>query len=317
MTTLSYPVSRRAPVVAQVLAAILGGLLIFFGLVLFWVVGYQLVYAGRIFPGVSVAGVDLSGMSPDDAALRLSERLSFPISGKVMFRQGDKAWVVSPVQLGMVFDASASARTAADDIYLRSSRIRSSSEDWLSGCNAGRHSPADRLRRAPSRNRHRLVETAHPGLRARAHRVSHALRPLPRAERRRDARPEPAAPRCAALGRGVVQHRLGDGTRASDGGVCAQADALRSARDDHSAGRLRRGGIRRFTEPPGLPRQGTGLAQGRSTGGRRVSQGGSARGGQAVSRGGRFVAAPRHRHIADAFREARRTGATRTTRTVF
>ena len=99
---------------AQVLAAILGGLLIFFGLVLFWVVGYQLVYAGRIFPGVSVAGVDLSGMSPDDAALRLSERLSFPISGKVMFRQGDKAWVVSPVQLGMVFDASASARTAYD-----------------------------------------------------------------------------------------------------------------------------------------------------------------------------------------------------------
>ncbi len=114
MTTLSYPASRRVPVIAQALTAFLGGLLIFLGLVFFWVIGYQLVYAGRIFPGVTVAGVDLSGMSPDDAALRLSEKLSYPISGKVVFRQGDKAWVVSPVQLGMVFDASQSARTAYD-----------------------------------------------------------------------------------------------------------------------------------------------------------------------------------------------------------
>lgn len=104
--------SQRTPVVAQILTAFLGGLLIFLGLTVAWVVGYQLVYAGRIFPGVSVAGVDLSGMSPDQAALKLSEQLSFPISGKVVFRDADRAWVVAPVQLGMVFDPSASARTA-------------------------------------------------------------------------------------------------------------------------------------------------------------------------------------------------------------
>jgi vancomycin resistance protein YoaR len=106
--------SRRAPIAAQALAAIFLGSLIFVALVVAWVVGYQLWYAGRVFPGVSVAGVDVSGMSPDQAALRLSERLSYPISGKVMFREGDRAWVVSPVQLGMVFDPSASARTAYD-----------------------------------------------------------------------------------------------------------------------------------------------------------------------------------------------------------
>ena len=106
--------SRQAPVVAQFLTALLGGLALFFGAIIVWVIGYQLVYAGRIFPGVTVAGVDVSGMAPDDAALKLSESLSYPISGKVLFRQADKAWVSSPVQLGMVFDPSASARTAYD-----------------------------------------------------------------------------------------------------------------------------------------------------------------------------------------------------------
>ncbi len=102
----------RLPVVAQLLAAFIGGLVIFLGAVFVWVIGYQLVYAGRIFPGVTVAGVDISGMTPGDAALKLSETLSFPLSGKVVFRQGDKAWVSSPVQLGMVFDAPSSAHTA-------------------------------------------------------------------------------------------------------------------------------------------------------------------------------------------------------------
>ncbi len=105
---------RRLPAVAQLLAAFIGGLVIFLGAVFVWVIGYQLIYAGRIFPGVTVAGVDVSGMAPDQAALKLSETLSFPISGKVVFRLGDKAWVSSPAQLGMVFDPSSSARTAYD-----------------------------------------------------------------------------------------------------------------------------------------------------------------------------------------------------------
>lgn len=96
----------------QILAALTGGLILFFGITLFWTVGYQLAYAGRIFPGVSVAGVDLSGLSPNDAALRLSQTLSFPITGKILFRDADKVWVASPAELGMVFDPSASALAA-------------------------------------------------------------------------------------------------------------------------------------------------------------------------------------------------------------
>jgi vancomycin resistance protein YoaR len=112
MNALSYPFPRRLPVAAQILTAVVGGLMLFLGIVVVWVLGYQLVYAGRVFPGVSVAGVDLSGLSPQDAALKLNQNLSYPINGKVLFRYGDKAWVASPAQLGMVFDASSSAEAA-------------------------------------------------------------------------------------------------------------------------------------------------------------------------------------------------------------
>lgn len=86
--------------------------MLFLGAVLIWVVSYQLVYAGRIFPGISVAGVDVSGLDPQTAAVKLSDTLSYPINGKIVFREGDKAWIASPAQLGMVFDASSSARKA-------------------------------------------------------------------------------------------------------------------------------------------------------------------------------------------------------------
>jgi len=111
-TTYRLPPRSQVPVLPQILLAFAGGLALFFSVVLLWTVGYQLIYAGRIFPGVSVAGVDLSGLSPSDAAVKLNQTLSYPVTGKILFRDGDKTWVASPVQLGMVFDPSASARAA-------------------------------------------------------------------------------------------------------------------------------------------------------------------------------------------------------------
>jgi len=112
MSALSYPASQRTPIIAQLLTAVIGGIILFFGAIFLWVLGYQLMYAGRIFPGVSVAGVNLSGMSPQDAALKLSQTLSYPISGKLLFRDGSNVWVAAPAELGMVFDPSASAQSA-------------------------------------------------------------------------------------------------------------------------------------------------------------------------------------------------------------
>ena len=111
MATVSYPY-QKTPVIPQVVAALISGFVLFLIAILTWTLGYQLLYAGRIFPGVSVAGVDLSGLTRDAAALKLNQTLSYPIGGKILFRYGEKAWVSSPAKLGMVFDPSSSAVTA-------------------------------------------------------------------------------------------------------------------------------------------------------------------------------------------------------------
>jgi vancomycin resistance protein YoaR len=112
MTTVSYPYSQRNSIIVQIMAALIGGLTLFLGAVILWTVGFQLMYAGRIFPGVSVAGVDLSGLSPSDAALKLNQTLSYPYTGKIVLRDGGRVWVVTPAQMGMAFDASSSAQAA-------------------------------------------------------------------------------------------------------------------------------------------------------------------------------------------------------------
>jgi len=112
MTTLSYPYPKRNPLLTQIIAAILGGCVLFLGAVILWTVGFQLIYAGRIFPGVSVAGVELSGLSPMDASVKLSQTLSYPYIGKIVLQDGSRVWVVTPAQMGMAFDASSSAQAA-------------------------------------------------------------------------------------------------------------------------------------------------------------------------------------------------------------
>lgn len=111
MSTISQPY-QRTPVFPQIVAALVSGVTLFLTVILVWTLGYQLLYAGRIFPGVAVAGVDLSGLTPAEAAVKLNQTLSYPVSGKILFRDGEKAWVASPAELGMVFDPSSSAMSA-------------------------------------------------------------------------------------------------------------------------------------------------------------------------------------------------------------
>lgn len=111
MATISRPY-QRIPVFPQIVAALVSGVTLFLAVILVWTLGYQLLYAGRIFPGVSVAGVDISGLTPAEAAVKLNQTLSYPVSGKILFRDGEKAWVATPAELGMVFDPSSSAMSA-------------------------------------------------------------------------------------------------------------------------------------------------------------------------------------------------------------
>lgn len=99
-------------VLAQMGAALMGGIFLFATILLIFSLGYRILYAGRIFPGVTIAGVDVSGLNTTDAAVKLSTQLTYPYSGRVVFRDGESVWMTTPAQLGLVFDPQASANSA-------------------------------------------------------------------------------------------------------------------------------------------------------------------------------------------------------------
>jgi vancomycin resistance protein YoaR len=112
MSFVSVPRPQRPPVSFQILAILIGGLLLFLLAIGLITGGYQLLYAGRVFPGISMAGVDLTSMTPEQAQTALSQRLTYPTSGRIVFRDGDRVWVATPAELGMVFDAGTSIQRA-------------------------------------------------------------------------------------------------------------------------------------------------------------------------------------------------------------
>lgn len=98
----------------QLLASLLAGAAFFLLVIFILSVGYRIMYTGRIFPGITVAGVDVSGMSRKNAAEKLQAALTFPYNGRIVFRDGSNVWVETPANLGMYFDAEATAQLAFD-----------------------------------------------------------------------------------------------------------------------------------------------------------------------------------------------------------
>ncbi len=62
------------------------------------------IMAGKVLPGTSVAGVDLGGLNPREAADRLRERLSGQADADIAVKVGDQRFVVSPAKAGLSFD---------------------------------------------------------------------------------------------------------------------------------------------------------------------------------------------------------------------
>lgn len=112
MSYAAVPHPHRPPVLLQVLAVLTGSLLLV--LAVFGLISgsYQWLYSGRVLPGVMMAGMDLSNMTPEQAAQALDQRLTYPTSGQVVFRDGDRVWVATPAELGVVFDSGGSVQNA-------------------------------------------------------------------------------------------------------------------------------------------------------------------------------------------------------------
>jgi len=112
MTYVVVPAPRRSPLTYQILAAFLLGGVLFLLAASLLSGAIRLLYAGRILPGITVAGVNLSNQTVEQAAAMLNERLTYPRNGKILFRYGEEVWVARPEELGMVFDVGATVERA-------------------------------------------------------------------------------------------------------------------------------------------------------------------------------------------------------------
>ncbi len=96
----------------QLLVAGLLGVVGFFFLAGLGWIAFQASYSGRIYPGVKIAGVDVSGLSPAAASAKLTQSFSFPQHGEIFLQDGDQVWKATPGELGLFLDPEASAKRA-------------------------------------------------------------------------------------------------------------------------------------------------------------------------------------------------------------
>ena len=104
MSSIPYTQQKSSNVIEKLLISVFIACLISLGLLFSFGVGIQIFYANQIFPGVSIAGVDIGGLSPQEASLKLQKEIVYPEQGRVLLRDGEKTYLLTPVQLGLFFD---------------------------------------------------------------------------------------------------------------------------------------------------------------------------------------------------------------------
>ena len=100
------------PIVIKLGLAVMASVIVFGALALIAWLGFEVVYADRIYPGVYVLDYDLSGLTEAEASQLLSEKLDYTYAGQVQFTYQDQDWSASPIDLGYMVDPSSSAHAA-------------------------------------------------------------------------------------------------------------------------------------------------------------------------------------------------------------
>ena len=89
-------------------------LTIAFGVVAFAFLNFNVRYAGLIYPGVGVYGIDLSGLNVDQATDALANGLPDPDTTPLTLRSGDLRLACQWSDLGLHYDPRATAQMAFD-----------------------------------------------------------------------------------------------------------------------------------------------------------------------------------------------------------
>jgi vancomycin resistance protein YoaR len=133
-TSMPPSIPRAAPLL-QAIIAMSAGMALFLALVVGAMVAFDMSNSGKILPGVSVAGIDLSGLTPEEASSLVTQQIAYPTLGSIAFQEGANVWVVKPSELGLFLDPQTSALAAyekgrqGDPLARLSARFQA----WYSG----------------------------------------------------------------------------------------------------------------------------------------------------------------------------------------
>ncbi|MEJ2510787.1 MAG: VanW family protein [Anaerolineales bacterium] len=94
------------------LAVLLGGGLIAIASMFLINTAVSVILLGKIFPGVSIMGVDVGGLNRTEAVRLLETRITYPKQGLVAFEDQGKVWTYKPEELGLYLDYAASVNQA-------------------------------------------------------------------------------------------------------------------------------------------------------------------------------------------------------------
>lgn len=105
---------RRKPetLLEQITLSLLLASILCLSMTFLFIAGYQLLYTDVIYPGVSVNGIPVGSLTPEEATAVILARVDWPQNGRLLFTDGGKQWLASPSELGLLLDFDATARQA-------------------------------------------------------------------------------------------------------------------------------------------------------------------------------------------------------------
>lgn len=108
--------SRRPPAVNPWLVRLpvlfVSGVVLVVAALVALVMAFQFAFSDKIVPGVTSLGVNLSGLTREQAAAALEQRFRYDDEAVFTFRYGDRFWQMNAAELGVTFDVDATVDDA-------------------------------------------------------------------------------------------------------------------------------------------------------------------------------------------------------------
>jgi len=99
-------------ILTKLFFSLTGGIALFVLVIGTATLGFRAVYNGRIFPGIYLGWVNLSGQTPTDASLLIQKEFAYTEQGQITLQYDDLSWEVTPGDLGLFFSPNFNAEAA-------------------------------------------------------------------------------------------------------------------------------------------------------------------------------------------------------------